>query len=89
MAGYGVGHRASIHDKGGIFLIAVCTQPALGPTQPPVQSVLGVLSPGVKCGRNLMLTTHPLLLPRLNPLSPQAPFMACSESTLLRCVCDL
>ena len=32
--------------------------PALGPTQPPVQWVL-VLSPGVKSGRGVMLTSHP------------------------------
>jgi hypothetical protein len=39
--------------------------PALGPTQPPVQWVPGALSPGVKGGRGVMLTTHPLLVPRL------------------------
>jgi hypothetical protein len=40
------------------------SRPALGPTQPPVQSVPGVLSPGVKRGQGLMLTTHPYLVPR-------------------------
>jgi hypothetical protein len=39
--------------------------PALGPTQPPVQWVPGALSPGVKRGRGVMLTTHPLLVPIL------------------------
>ena len=39
------------------------SRPALGPTQPPVQWVLG-LSRGVKCGRDVLLTTHPLLVLR-------------------------
>jgi hypothetical protein len=38
-------------------------RPALGPTQPPVQWVT-VLSPGVKCGPDVTLTPHPLLVPR-------------------------
>jgi hypothetical protein len=33
-------------------------------TQPPAQWVPGALSPGVKRGRGVMLTTHPLLVPR-------------------------
>jgi hypothetical protein len=40
-------------------------RPALGPTQPPIQWVLGALSPGLKSGRGVMLTAHPLLVPRL------------------------
>ena len=48
--------------------------PALGPTQPPVQWVSG-LSPGVKSGRGVTLTPHPLLVPwsrksRAIPLLP-------------------
>jgi hypothetical protein len=35
------------------------SRPALGPTQPPVQRVLEVLSPEVKRGRGVTLTTHP------------------------------
>ena len=38
------------------------SRPALGPTQPPVQWVPG-LSPGVKSGRGVTLTPHPLLVP--------------------------
>jgi hypothetical protein len=38
-------------------------RPALMPTQPPVQ--MGTKSfPGVKCGRGVTLTPHPLLVPR-------------------------
>jgi len=39
------------------------SRPALGPTQPPVQLVPD-LSPGVNCGRGLLLTTHLLPAPR-------------------------
>jgi hypothetical protein len=34
-------------------------------TQPPIQWVPGVLSPGVKSGRGMTLTTRPHLVPRL------------------------
>ena len=37
------------------------SRPALGPTQPPVQWV-PAFSPGVKSGRGVMLTPHPLLV---------------------------
>jgi len=36
------------------------SRPALRPTQPPVQWVPGVLSPGVKRGRGVTLATHPI-----------------------------
>jgi hypothetical protein len=41
-----------------IFPLSSMPKPALGPTQPPVQWVPGVLSPGVKRGRGATLTTH-------------------------------
>jgi hypothetical protein len=37
---------------------------ALGPTQPPVQWVPGIISPGVKRGPGVTLTTNPHLVPR-------------------------
>jgi hypothetical protein len=49
-----------------IFLLVSASRPALGPTQPLVQWVPGVLSPGVKRGRGVTLTTHPHLVPRLS-----------------------
>jgi hypothetical protein len=48
-----------------IFPPTSASRPALGPTQPPLQWVPGALSPGVKRGRGVMLTSHPLLVPRL------------------------
>jgi len=47
-----------------IFPLASVSRPALGPTQLPVQWVLGVISPGVKRGRGVTLTTHPHPEPR-------------------------
>jgi len=43
-----------------IFPLISESRPALGPTQPPVQWVPGVLSPGVKSGRGVRLTTRPI-----------------------------
>jgi hypothetical protein len=60
---YGLDDRAiGVRSPAGEndFSSSLCVQrPALGPTQPPVQWVPGVLSPGVKA-----LTTHPHLVPR-------------------------
>jgi hypothetical protein len=47
-----------------IFPLASVSRPALGPTQPPVKWVPGVLSPGLKRGRGVTLTTHPHLVLR-------------------------
>jgi len=49
---------------------------ALGPTQPPLQCVPG-LSWGVKCGRGVMMTTHPLLVSWSS-----RPHWACNRITL-------
>ena len=38
------------------------SRPVLGTTQPPVKCTGSF--PGVKCGRGVLLTTHPLLVPR-------------------------
>jgi hypothetical protein len=42
----------------------------MGPTQPPIQWVLGALSLGVKRSQGTMLTTHPLLVLRLRKIEP-------------------
>jgi hypothetical protein len=59
------GDRGSIPGRGKrIFSLTSVSRPALGPTQPPVQWVPGVLSPGVKRDGGVTLTTHPHLVPR-------------------------
>jgi hypothetical protein len=63
---YGLDDRGSIPEqRQKIFLLASASRPAMRPTHPPVQRVPGVLSPGVKRGRGVMLTTNPHLVPRL------------------------
>jgi hypothetical protein len=68
VSGYGLDDRAievrsPDRDKRIFPLVSVC-RPALGPTQPPVQWVPGVPSPGLKRSRGVTLTTHPHLVPR-------------------------
>jgi hypothetical protein len=49
--GYGLDDRMIGVDSRrelGIFLLVIASRPALGPTQPPIQWVLGALSLGVK-----------------------------------------
>jgi hypothetical protein len=59
------GDRSSIHGREErIFPVASVSRPPLGCTQPPVQWVPGVLSPGLKRGRGVTLTTHPHIMPR-------------------------
>jgi hypothetical protein len=48
----------------GFVPLASASRQALGPTQPPVQRVPWVLSPGLKRGRGVTLTTHRHLVPR-------------------------
>jgi hypothetical protein len=50
------GDRGSIPGRGErIFPLASVSRPAQGPTQPPVQRVLGLLSPVVNRGRGVTL----------------------------------
>jgi hypothetical protein len=70
-----------------ILPLASVSIPALGPTQPPVQWVPGVLSPGLKCGRGETLSTHPHLVPRSRMSrsyisSPPRAFVACRATAL-------
>jgi hypothetical protein len=80
LSDYGLDDRCSIPGRGKrIFVLALASRPALGPIQPPVQWVPGVLSPGVNRGRGGTLTTHPPsssdVKNELEPylLSPHAP----------------
>jgi hypothetical protein len=73
------GDQGSIHGRvERIFPLASVSRPALRPTQPPVQWVQGVLSPGLKRGRRVTLTIHPIQcrgrewVGAISPL-PQAP----------------
>jgi hypothetical protein len=80
--------RGSIPGRGEmIFPLASVSRPALGPAQPPVQWVPGVLSPGLKRGRGVTLTTRPHLVPRSNmsrsyTSSPQSALVVCSGTAL-------
>jgi hypothetical protein len=58
------GDRDSIPGRGKGVSSSLSARPARGHTQFPVQWVPGVLSPGVKGGRCVTLTTHPHLVPR-------------------------
>jgi hypothetical protein len=68
VSGYGLDNRAiqmqSPAEAKDFFPLASVSRPALGPTQPPIQWVLGVLFPGVKCSQGVTLITHPHLVPR-------------------------
>jgi hypothetical protein len=47
-----------VADTSSPNIIPMHVTPALGPTQPPVQWIPVVFSPGVKRGRGVTLTTH-------------------------------
>jgi hypothetical protein len=76
-----------LRQRQRIFLLAAASRPALGPSQPPVQWIPGVLSPGVKRpGRDADHSPH--LVPRLSrnrsyTSSPPCASMACSGITSL------
>jgi hypothetical protein len=91
VSGYGLDDRAirvrspAVSER--IFPLASVSRPALGPTQPSVQRVPGVLSPGLKRCRSVTLTTHPHLVPRSRMSrrynsSPPSASMACSGAVL-------
>jgi hypothetical protein len=70
VSAYGLEDRAikvrSPTQAKGSFPVTSKSRPALGPTQPPVQWVgyWKVLSPEVKSGQGMTLTTHPHLVQR-------------------------
>jgi hypothetical protein len=48
MRGSGLDGQGSVSSRGKIFLFFTVSRVALGPTQPPIQRIPEVLSPGVK-----------------------------------------
>jgi hypothetical protein len=65
---YGLDHRAidvrSPAEAKAFFPVTSASRPTLGSTQPPVQWLTEVLSPGLKRGRGVTHTTHPHLVLR-------------------------
>jgi hypothetical protein len=78
--------------QGQSILLGCTSRLAVGPTQPPIQWILGVLSPGVKQSRGVTLTTHPHLVLRsrtsrsCTSFTPQAPSQLVPGTSLL-CFC--
>jgi hypothetical protein len=64
VSGYGLDDRAIEvrfpAEAKGFFPLTSVSRPALRPTQPPVQWIPGVLSPELKRGQAVTLTTHPI-----------------------------
>jgi hypothetical protein len=48
VTGYEQDGRGLIPSKGKVFLLSMDSRPAPGPTQTPIQLVLGTFSPGLK-----------------------------------------
>jgi hypothetical protein len=68
VSGYGLDDRAirgSIPGRGKrIFPVTSVSRPALRPNQPPVQWVPEIISPELKHGRSVALTTYPHVVSR-------------------------
>jgi hypothetical protein len=47
--GYRLDSQSLKPSTGNIFPFSMVSRLALGPTQPPIQRILGTVSPGVKC----------------------------------------
>jgi hypothetical protein len=64
--GYRLDVRGSNPGRGTmeVLLFTTASRPALGHTQPPIQCVLGSLTPGEESDRGVKLTTHLHLVPR-------------------------
>jgi hypothetical protein len=91
VSGYGLDTRAievrSLAEAKGFFPLTSVSRSALRPTQPPVQWVPVVLSPGLKRGRGVTLTTHPHLvstsgMSRSYIYSPPSASVACTGPAL-------
>jgi hypothetical protein len=96
VSGYGLDDRAievrSPAEAKGFFSLASVSRPGLGPTQPRVQWVPGVLSLGLKRGRGVTLTTHHhkcrgrelLVVGAVLPLSPSATWRVVGQLYLFK-----